>query len=97
MDISSRDATYQVGDVVEIRNNIRNGNLDPAANILFVDDMLPYRGEIATITAINWREPNGYYYRLDVDKGRRMWGESWLIPAPTAKVDIEESAFACLL
>ena len=91
---------YQVGDLVEIRAHIEVRDLDHGANILFVEDMLPFRGKIATIIECHDRRVGdslGYYYRLDIDYGRRMWGESWLMPANIPNFNFEESEFSSLL
>lgn len=69
-----------VGDTVRITSTVPVRN---AESWLFVRDMDKYCGNDAVVEAIIHESYGGVRhtgYRLDIDRGRFVWVDAWLIP-----------------
>lgn len=60
---------YKVGDMVRIRKDLSTGDS------CFTEKMLPFAGELATITMVYYSRD---VYEIDIDHGLWVWHESML-------------------
>lgn len=77
---------FKVGDKVRIRKDL---NITVYYGVRIVQDMLPYKGEVATVTYVNSSPVLPDIYELDIDNGHWSWSEDTLEKLDFTKADLK--------
>lgn len=77
---------FKVGDKVRIRKDL---NISVYYGVHIVQGMLPYKGEVATVTYVNSSPVLPDIYELDIDNGHWSWSENTLEKLDFTKEDLK--------